>query len=87
MYNINRRNKKIIVKLVESKKIENINQLVLIEINEILKKVSGKKSYAKLTELESLLELFHEEIKKYYDTNKNYYDIYMIYEKIKELNN
>jgi hypothetical protein len=79
--------KKSVVKLVESKKIENLNQLVLIEINEILKKVSGKKSYAKLTELESLLELFHEEIKKYYDTNKNYYDIYMIYEKIKELNN
>jgi hypothetical protein len=79
--------KKSVVKLVESKKIENLKQLVLIEINEILKKVSGKKSYAKLTELESLLELFHEEIKKYHDTNKNYYNVYMIYEKIKELNN
>ena len=79
--------KKSIVKLVETKRIENLNQLVLIEINEILKKVSGKKSYAKLTELESLLELFHEEIKKYHDTNKNYYNVHIIYEKIKELNN
>ena len=79
--------KKSIVKLVETKRIENLNQLVLIEINEILKKVSGKKSYAKLTELESLLELFHEEIKTYHNTNKNYYNVYIIYEKIKELNN
>ena len=44
--------KKSVVKLVETKRIENLNQLVLIEINEIFKKVSGKKSYAKLTELE-----------------------------------
>ena len=77
--------KKSVVKLVESKRIENLYQLK--EINEFLKKVSGKKSYAKFTELKLLLVLFHEEIKKYYDTNKNYYDIYMIYEKIKELNN